>query len=1802
MRMRSVGRPPRPVWDASAVTGMDLAAGVSIPGLDLIERLGHGAQTEVFRCRHNGRHYAVKIGAASAVGNGRASVGFRREAALLASARDPALPEIYEVGEAGGRPYMVMEFVEGKTLGTVLQQGPLELDAILRLGADVAGGLAAAHRSGLVHLDVKPDNIIMRPDGRATLIDFGLAGHSGEEIGDTVVGTLHYSSPEQTGMLKRPVDWRADLYSLGVVLFEAITGTRPFTSDDPGEVIRMNAAVPAPALGDLLPAVSPVLAAIVAKLLAKDPDDRYQSSEGLIADLRAAADSDQAFPLDRHGRSRSRGSEPLPFVGRDAELDALREEWTRARSNHVCDVVVDGPMGAGKSRLVTEFLEIVAADEPIVLTTSCAAGNPVPFAGLRDAFAGYLTGLEHLDEGDRGVVAARMVEAAGPFAQVVGSLSPQLAGVLDVDPHGASDDGQFSVTFALFLIELARRSGGLILWIDDAHRVDDASDEVVRHLVGSDDRGPVLVVRTLQTGERDAGEGTDEPLAGLTEMDGPPATVHLPLGPIDDELLAGLVGARVRADVDREFALGLAARAGGNPLVLLEYLGAVIEAGAMWPSWGTWMVDHAGLETLALPDDIAELLFRRIDQVGPAERSVLTVAAAAGSPFDLNLMRQVVTGDAGVVDRAIARSVHASLVELRPGDRAAFVHERIAETLLTVLDPEAARTIHQRLAEVADAGDLDGDALFFVARHYRLGQVSATPARMVELGRRAGTAALDMHAAGEALDYLAAAYEVAEAHGVEVDAAFEQELATAYLRSGHSEVAGEHFERSIELTDDPWVRAAARAQLGRIDFLEGRYDQADTHVAVALRDVGRSVPRSKVLAVVVSVVLALVSTVMSRLKLTKGATDVGERRRLAILTSLHDTGGSSAYMRQEPLGMVAFALYGLGSDKRLGLSPEFLRAQSSLCTLAAILDRRRAVARAIPHLQAMARDLGNPSVMATVAMNATVATEFLGDTVRAAELARTTIIEFSRWMEPGELQMLNSVLAVNLGLRGHHAERLHQLELQARQSARTDDGRQETLDVLRGWSANAMGRSDPRGNGIMHFVERVDRFNDPSQRLHVLDSLTAWACELGPQNDLFDLLVDTRDGEDVRMLTASHYDRIFWTDKAYGRVAQWRGAVTSGADRSEVARRRSQARSAVRQARLAAFGIHQPLLHAKATMSRAMYARLAGHSRKAVRLMARVEQAAAELDAPALRLDVWCERARLLGDRGQAAEASAEIGLALHLTASQGWNLRNRVIREEFPHAAPYGGTGSSSTGSRSATRVERVASESTSTSLPARRLEALLQVSVAAASVIVPVDLARIALDEALTILGAERAFLFQADAEENLSLLVGRDGSSEDLHEAVGYSTTAVEQVRASRQALVVTGSEEGALIGSTSAVVHGLRSILVAPLQLEGRLTGVVYLDSRLAKGMFTSADVDILVAIATQVAVSLETARSAQLEMMVHAEREQRALVDTLRDVMADMTATLDPGEVLDRLLAGLARAVAYDAASVVVLLDDDGSYGRVLSAAGRTVVTEGDRGPVIGNLPSPSVLETLRAGQPVLDPDGTAEPPGGITGTTVGSWMAVPIQLSETTLAAVVVVSTAPFAYGETQLEIVRTVVAHGTVGYQNARLFTANRMLAVTDELSGLGNRRSFFDLATERLASARESGQSLSLLMIDIDKFKQVNDTYGHPTGDDVIREVAERLRSVARVGDVVGRYGGEEFALLLSAGPETALAIAERFRAAVADEPIATRTGALHVTVSVGMTHVTFDDRSLEVLLSRADGGLYEAKKGGRNLVVHR
>ncbi|HYU86936.1 MAG TPA: diguanylate cyclase, partial [Kribbellaceae bacterium] len=482
---------------------------------------------------------------------------------------------------------------------------------------------------------------------------------------------------------------------------------------------------------------------------------------------------------------------------------------------------------------------------------------------------------------------------------------------------------------------------------------------------------------------------------------------------------------------------------------------------------------------------------------------------------------------------------------------------------------------------------------------------------------------------------------------------------------------------------------------------------------------------------------------------------------------------------------------------------------------------------------------------------------------------------------------------------------------------------------------------------------------------------------------------------------------------------------------------------------------------------------------------------------------------------------------------------------------------------------------------------------SMAAATVLDPRELARVALDETVRILGAERAYLFLVDADlDQLVPQLGRDSDGNDIKELTAYSTTLVDRVRNTGEAVVVTGSEEGVALGSRSAQTHGLRSIIVAPLLFDRRLLGVVYLDSRVAKGMFTTEDVDILTAITNHVAVSLETARAAQLALAVQAARRQRDVAEMLREAMAEQSATLDPDEVMRRLLRALTRTLQADAAA---LLAHDGSRFVVIASHGAAAAP----GTVLASDPALSALEDLS--DPLVETvvDSQPAPFGGLLGSP-RSWLAMPVAERGKPLGVLLVAGGTDDLTQDAQVEVAAALAGQGMTAFENARLFSQVRRLATIDGLTGLYTRNHFFAEADKQLRIAGRHHRPVAAIMVDIDHFKRINDTYGHPVGDEVIRVVAARLRRAIRGSDVLGRYGGEEFALITPETAESAAQLAERLREIVCREPVRTEVGPLAVTISVGMAYADRGGQQLRQLLASADAALYEAKQGGRNRVA--
>ncbi|MFI5954655.1 diguanylate cyclase [Cryptosporangium sp. NPDC051539] len=1827
--------PPRPVPTPAVETPADARAAAAAKaaqasaGYEILGELGRGSRTIAYRVRRGDGVYAMKVPREhSADGADRNVRAFRREAALLACVAHPGLARIHEVGTTDGRPYLVMDLVEGDRLTDVLAGGPLDVGTLLGIGIDVAGALAAAHRAGLVHRDIKPENILVTTGAasrsgaapQARVIDFGLASRLGAPHDGTVAGTMLYCAPEQSGMLNRPVDGRADLYALGAVLFECATGAPPFNSDDVGSLLRMHASVPAP---DPLAArrdLPPLLGRIITTLLAKDPDDRYRSGDGLAADLQRLAAGDHRFTPRSADRPAGTTTE-APFVGRDAELGALAARWQRVLDAADAQgppaggaVLVTGPTGSGKSRLTAELTAAVIARRGLVLSGKCDVDASVPLAPLRAALDRYVAEVHALPPARRVAAAVDLTAAAGQAASLLHGLSPSLGELLEAVPALPDDrDQPLPGAVAGFLAGLARSAGGLILHLDDVHWMDDATGRVLRQLADELPAAPILVLTTARD---------DTPAVTVKAALGRALDTTIRLDPLPPSAIAELVrGITGGITISPGAASALAARSDGNPFTLLQFLNAIVDAGLARPSWGTWQIDSEMLHDVELPVDAVELVLGRLRGLDEESRQLLGVAAALGPHFDPGLVAEV-----GRIARRRAIEVASAaawrhLLERRDGDNFQFLHDRIREALLAQFDPATLRGVHARIADVLAASDSTTPAtVYALARHRQLADDGRPSPALFEACAAAGRLALAEQAPSEAAGFLEQAASAAARGRITPDAAFLQTLARAQHRMGRFRDALATLDAARAATLDPLERArllALTAQVHDSTWATGRQSVA---IESALAELGRPLPKNKFVLITSTLGLALLGSLMSVVRIGYGTARGAQRDLYGLLTELYDI-GALAYARQlRPDVSLAYTLRRIYLTARIGRGPESARLNITAAHLAFIVGLRRYGRWLTRRAHRTAEQVGDPQLIAFVEWLEAMDCQFFG--FDQGERVREVLSGRARWLDAGYRIDLLSVLCWDTLMRGDltGAE-----DVFARRRTLVDasDGTLNTtvhacqvgLLALQGRPAEAAAQ-----------LTRMLATNG-QERWEQVDFSYAQmlaAVEQGDVGPAFDEAAGALSASGVQWWALIPIQRGLYVYQAYGRIEQARTA--SPAARPE---RLRQARAAVRTLRLVA---NTPLLRAHHRVALAGLRLAEGRAGWALRVLNSAEPSIRAVDAPLVAFEAARTRARALAADGVDGERDRQARYALALAVEQRWPHRARQLATEF--------------GLESASRFtihQARSSDEVAVSLYRQRLDAIAQVGLAASRVLDPARLAAVALDETIRILGAERAFLFLVDDSGHLRPHGGRDASREDLPTLTGYSASLVERVWQSRTAMVMTGTEEGAALGAASVVLHGLRSIMVAPILLDGRLLGVVYLDSRVAKGIFTADDVGVLTAITSHVAVALETARAAQLEVAVGDANRRRDLAEMLRDALAAITGILEPApeQVLRRLLTVVFGVVGGDHGWLVQASyptsgsrqsmvwvtsttrtgrhhqTDDlaGIVAAVAAAEGLDAETDGPgfRMPTgshpMAQDPDERLTALLSAHEPVLS---SANAPALVTKSVPGvrSWLALPLVARDERLGVLLFATDAPDGYDDGAAEIAGALVAQGMVAYENARLFTEVQRLATIDGLTGVANRRHFFELATQDVrVSRRDSAASwpIAAMMIDIDHFKRVNDEHGHQVGDEVIQVVATRLRQNGRGLGLLGRYGGEEFVLLLRAGAVEAARVAERLRAAIEQEPVPTSAGPLTVTISLGVTYLRDPDLDTDpsadalvsALLGRADRCLYLAKHAGRNRV---
>ncbi len=393
------------------------------------------------------------------------------------------------------------------------------------------------------------------------------------------------------------------------------------------------------------------------------------------------------------------------------------------------------------------------------------------------------------------------------------------------------------------------------------------------------------------------------------------------------------------------------------------------------------------------------------------------------------------------------------------------------------------------------------------------------------------------------------------------------------------------------------------------------------------------------------------------------------------------------------------------------------------------------------------------------------------------------------------------------------------------------------------------------------------------------------------------------------------------------------------------------------------------------------------------------------------------------------------------------------------------------------------------------------------------------------------------------------------------------------------------------------YPIHAMLLLPLRTPRGVIGLLMTGRAHSKMAYTADDQLIWQDVADQAALAIENARLYSEE--VHRNRQLNAL----HDATTALLSTLDLEELLGRIL---------DAAQQAIPMAERGILYLVAPRTGRLEVraTSGFNDPRIrrtGLMHNSHANRAMRERRPLLIRDTALLPNENGDGEheefgveVIRSAIFAPLLLSDELLGTLSLSSSYPRAFNQSDLQLLVSFAATTTAALHNAMLHSELQRIAITDPLTGLYNRRGLLELGRHEVERFQRFGQPISAIMLDIDHFKDVNDTYGHLAGDQVLCELAERCRLLIRLVDIIGRYGGEEYAIVL---PETDLfqasAIAERLRIAVEEKTFYTDQGKIPVTISLGVSRAGHGLTSLTELIEQADAALYRAKQNGRNRV---
>jgi len=855
----------------------------TVPNYHIVEKLGEGPQSIVYKGFHKKKPkqpLTIKILKASSMSEGQKR-HFRQKIEHFKILHDIRLitPLSFEVRR--DIQFFTNDYFHGTTLDNwSKKQKRINLNDFFTITCRIAEALNKAHEAGIVHGGIKPHNILIQPETLdIRLIDF-ISPIDVRDIShfiydrDFVENTLAYTSPEQTGRINHRVGFPSDIYSLGITCYKLLTGQLPFFSADPLELIHSHLAEEAPPVHELNPVIPSIVGKIIAKQMLKQPEKRYQSVTGLLADLIRCRDEYAKksaiieFPLGIYDRTH-RVTFISKMVGRDIEAEIILKEYNKAAQGSFNSLFISGLPGIGKTRLIQELQKPIVEHRGYFTSGKFDVYQKnIPYSSLIQALRNLVRTF--LTESNERVALwkQKIIKAVGNNGKVVIDVIPELEILIGSQPEvkplpPVESRNRFHDVFGHFLTCLAGEEHPLVLFIDDLQWCDIASFDFLANIFDNyKEHRYLFFIGAYRHNEVDSSHPLTKLLQNIKEYGHPLKEIRLE--PLKPEHCHEMVSYILDSPLSQVEVLAgfIADLTEGNPLFVSEMLSYLYNEDLLILADNMqWQWDMDRIRESDMPSTVVALFSSRIQKLPSDTFDLLEYCACMGNlfiPDELALTREITL--LKTFEKLKPALSQGLLIESK--DQLQFVHDRVQEATLTLIKPERRQQIHWQignhlLSAVPKGSDLEKlDNLFTIVSHLHLGKESVlnrnVAYQLSDINYHAGNKALDSLATEAANEYFRQSLELLpeDSWDVQYDRTFKvfQKLAKTELMCGEYEISEKLLNQLLDHAKTDLDKAEALAEQTTSLSSIGNFIKAIETANRGLAFFGKSIPDDPELA------------------------------------------------------------------------------------------------------------------------------------------------------------------------------------------------------------------------------------------------------------------------------------------------------------------------------------------------------------------------------------------------------------------------------------------------------------------------------------------------------------------------------------------------------------------------------------------------------------------------------------------------------------------------------------------------------------------------------------------------------------------------------------------------------------------------------------------------------------------------------------------------------------------------------------------------------------------------------------------